>query len=50
MSADKRGHCGTLKITSFTTITPAESNPLKRSSSQISPVNQKNIQKESPSR
>ena len=45
MSADKRGHCGTPKITSFTTITPAESNPLKRSNSQISPVDQKTFKK-----
>ena len=45
MPANKRGHCGILKITTFTTITPAESNPLKRSSSQISPVNQKTSNK-----
>ena len=45
MSADKRGHCDTLKIKSFTTITPAESNPLKRTSSQISPVDQKTSKK-----
>ena len=45
MSADKRSHCGTPKTTSFTTITPAESNLLKRSSSQISPVDQKTSKK-----